>query len=86
MSGLMVDIDILVKLISQYYPDIIDHMEENNFLDYFRNILFQWFISLFINNFDEEVNNFFSDKFFKKNFLLKNILVFPFNLGYFTNR
>jgi len=56
MSGLMVDIDILINLISKYFPDFIEYLEENFFLEFFKNILFQWFISLLTQNFNDEVN------------------------------
>jgi len=55
MSGLMVDIDIMISLINNYFPDLIDYLDNNFFLEFFKNILFQWFISLFIQNFNEEV-------------------------------
>jgi hypothetical protein len=55
MSGLMVDIDIVITLLDNYFPELIHHMEYNFMLDYFKNILIQWFVSLFIQNFNEEV-------------------------------
>ena len=58
MSGLMVDIDITINLLDQYFPNLIQHMESNFLLDYFKNILIQWFVSLFIQNLNEEVNYF----------------------------
>jgi len=57
MCGLMVDIDILINLINNYFPTFIEYLEENFFLEFFKNILFQWYISLFIQNFNEEVFN-----------------------------
>jgi hypothetical protein len=54
MAGLMIDVDILLCLISKYFPDLIAYMDEIFFLDYFKNILFQWFLSLFIQNFSHE--------------------------------
>lgn len=55
MSGLMVDIDILINLLNNYFPDLIEYLEYYCFIDFFKNILFQWFISLFTQNFNEEV-------------------------------
>lgn len=51
LTGLMVDVDIAVKLITKYYPDLISHLDDNGLFEYFKNIIFQWFISLFIHNF-----------------------------------
>ncbi len=55
MAGLMIDVDILIIIFQNYYPQLISFLDENFFLDYFKNILFQWFISLFIQNFSNEV-------------------------------
>ena len=55
MSGLMVDIDLVITLLDNYFPKLIHHMDSNFLLDYFKNILIQWFVSLFIQNFNEEV-------------------------------
>lgn len=54
MAGLMIDVDILLCLISKYFPDLMTFMDEIFFLDYFKNILLQWFLSLFIQNFSQE--------------------------------
>ena len=54
MAGLMIDVDILLCLMNKYFPDLIQFMDENFYLDYFKNILFQWFLSLFIQNFSYE--------------------------------
>ncbi len=55
MCGLMVDVDILLSLIGKYFPDLMIFLDQNLFLDYFKNILLQWFLSLFIQNFSYEV-------------------------------
>lgn len=54
MAGLMVDADLVLLLLQRVYPELMDYMEENFFLDYFKNILFQWMLSLFIHNFSSE--------------------------------
>lgn len=54
MAGLMIDVDILMCLLQLYYPELIDYMEENFFIDYFKNLIFQWFISIYIQNFSFE--------------------------------
>jgi hypothetical protein len=56
MAGLMIDVDILMCLLQLYYPDLIDYMEENFFIDYFKNLIFQWFISIYIQNFSFEAS------------------------------
>jgi hypothetical protein len=55
MAGLMVDIDIVMSLMNAYFPELVYYMEENFFIEYFKNIVIQWFISMFINNFNENV-------------------------------
>jgi hypothetical protein len=54
MAGLMVDVDILLILTQNYYPNFLCHLDENNFM-YLKNILFQWFLSLFIQNLSLQV-------------------------------
>jgi hemerythrin-like domain-containing protein len=55
MAGLMIDVDILINFLHNYFPNLMYYLEENFLFDYFKNILFQWFISLFIQNFSFEV-------------------------------
>jgi hypothetical protein len=54
LAGLMVDVDILILLLEKYFPNLIQHLEENCILEYFKNILFQWLITLFSENFKFE--------------------------------
>jgi len=54
MAGLMVDVDIMLLLLQQYFPDLLFYLEERYLMEYFKNILFQWFLSLFIQNFSYE--------------------------------
>ncbi len=54
MAGLMVDVDIMLLLLQQYFPDLLLNLEERYLMEYFKNILFQWFLSLFIQNFSYE--------------------------------
>jgi hypothetical protein len=55
MCGLMTDADILSLLLDKYFPDLISHFEENYFTEYFKSIIIQWLVTLFINNFSYEV-------------------------------
>ena len=55
MAGLMIDVDILLQLLGKYFPDLIVFLDQNFFLDFFKNIMFQWFVSLFVSNFTLEV-------------------------------
>ena len=51
MSGIMSDVDILVCMLKEKYcPDLINCLRED-LLIYIKNILMQWFLSLFILNF-----------------------------------
>jgi len=56
MAGLMIDVDIMLLLVQKYFPELISIMEEKYFLEYFKNILFQWFLSLFIHDFSFEAS------------------------------
>jgi hypothetical protein len=56
MAGLIIDIDILLSLISRYFPSFMIFLEQNDFfLEYFKNILMQMFVSLFTQNFSYDV-------------------------------
>ena len=51
MAGIMSDVDILVCMLKEKYcPDLINFLRED-LLIYIKNILMQWFLSLFILNF-----------------------------------
>lgn len=54
MSGLIADIDILIGLFKEMYmPEFNDLMKEGHFI-YLKNILLQWFLSIFVINFPEQ--------------------------------
>lgn len=58
MAGVMIDVDLLVCLMNQkYIPDFASQMKEGFFI-YLKNIIFQWFLSLFILNLSDEVSYF----------------------------
>lgn len=51
MSGLIADIDILLGLFKEMYmPEFNDLMKEAHFI-YLKNVLLQWFLSIFVINF-----------------------------------
>ena len=51
MSGIMSDVDILICMMKEkYIPDLFNYLRED-FISYIKNILMQWFLSLFISNF-----------------------------------
>jgi len=53
MAGVMADVDILLCLIKQIYiPDLLENLDDGLMI-YFKNIIMQWFLSLFILNFPE---------------------------------
>ncbi len=61
MSGIMADVDILLCMIKEKYnPDLINYLRED-FMIYIKNILMQWFLSLFILNFPIEAQLFVWD-------------------------
>ena len=63
MSGIMADVDILLCMIKEKYnPDLINYLRED-FMIYIKNILMQWFLSLFILNFPIEAQLFVWDIF-----------------------
>jgi hypothetical protein len=75
MAGLIIDVDILLCLIAKYFPSFIMFLEQNDFfLEYFKNILMQMFVSLFTQNFSYEVYiliikfKFFSGQYFNMGF------------------
>ena len=54
MSGIMSDVDILICMMKEkYIPDLFNYLRED-FISYIKNILMQWFLSLFISNFPIE--------------------------------
>ena len=54
MSGIMSDVDILICMMKEkYIPDLFNYLRED-FLIYIKNILMQWYLSLFISNFPIE--------------------------------
>lgn len=56
MAGVMIDVDILVCILEQIYEcDLKNKMKEGSYM-FIKNILFQWFLSLFVVNFNEEAS------------------------------
>ena len=54
MSGIMSDVDILICMMKEkYIPDLFNYLRED-FRIYIKNILMQWYLSLFISNFPIE--------------------------------
>lgn len=64
MCGLMADVDIMIKILIVYCPRLIQHLEEYDLLDFLKNVLLQWFLSVFTHNFNEDFTYFILDVFF----------------------
>jgi hypothetical protein len=52
LAGLMIDTDITISLLVNYFPDLMAYLEDMQFIHYFKNILLQWYVSLFVQNFN----------------------------------
>lgn len=71
MAGVMSDVDILLCLMKhEYLKDLINNLDEYFFI-YLKNIIMQWFLSLFILNFPEKSQLIVWDFFF-----IEHIIVF----------
>lgn len=64
MCGVMADVDIMIKLIYIFIPNLYDHFVNNDLIEYLKNILLQWFLSVFTHNFPEELCLFVLDLLF----------------------
>ena len=64
MCGLMGDVDITIKLIYIFTPDLYIHLINNDLLEYLKNILLQWYLSIFTHNFSDDLGLFVLDLFF----------------------
>lgn len=64
MCGLMADVDITIKLIYIFLPDLYTHLINKDILEYIKNILLQWYLSIFTHNFPEDMGTFVMDLFF----------------------
>lgn len=64
MCGLMADVDIMIKILDVFCPKIIEHFLEYELLDFLKNFLLQWFLSIFTHQFNDEFSHFIFDIFF----------------------
>lgn len=75
MLGLLTDASIAISFIQSYLPDLHSHLVDVGFELHLNNLIYKWFLALFIQNIPYDVNN---KKIFK--------LVVINNLGYFVSR
>jgi len=75
MLGLLTDASIVISFIESYLPDLHKHLIEVGFELHLNNLIYKWFLALFIQNIPYEVLN-------------KNIfkLVIIDNMGYIISR
>jgi hypothetical protein len=76
-AGMMVDVDILICLLQKYFPDLMEILELYDFIEYFKNIIFQWFVSLFTHNFSYNCSLIIWDVLF----LDKSVSLFKVTIG-----
>jgi len=55
LSGIMVDTSILHNMLKHYIPDLFKHLVEVGYELSLNNIIYKWFVSVFIQNLSKEV-------------------------------
>jgi hypothetical protein len=56
LAGIMVDCSILIKLIKIYLPSLYNHLIEIGYELSLNNLLYKWFVSVFIQNLSQELS------------------------------
>lgn len=64
LAGVIIDTKILQLLIKAHYSDLYNHIEKLNYSLLLNNILYKWFVSLFIQSTNEEISYLIWDSFF----------------------
>lgn len=64
LIGLMADVEIMIKLLYIYSPNLCKHLINFELFDYFKSILLQWFLSIFTHHFADDLGLFILDLFF----------------------
>jgi predicted DNA-binding protein YlxM (UPF0122 family) len=77
LAGIMVDCSILIKLIKIYLPSLYNHLIEIGYELSLNNVLYKWFVSVFIQNLSTELSFIIWDLLF----LEGNIVMFKGALG-----
>jgi hypothetical protein len=81
LVGIMVDCTILNSLLSKYIPELSEHLITNGFELNLNNFIYKWFVSLFIQNFNDEFSLIIWDFLF----LEGSIVLFKAALAIFMN-
>lgn len=79
LSGIIVDTSILHILLKMYHKDLYDHLVSLNYDLSLNNILYKWFVSMFIQNINEDLSYIVWDSMF----LEGNIMLFFASLAMF---
>ena len=58
MLGLLTDASIVITFIESYLPDLHKHLVEVGFELHLNNLIYKWFLALFIQNIPYEVPNY----------------------------
>lgn len=56
LMGVIVDTSILQVLVKKYFPDLQDHFKRLDYESNLDNLIYQWFVSLFIQNTNKEMS------------------------------
>jgi hypothetical protein len=81
LVGIMIDCTILNNMLSKYIPEIYEHLMNNGFELNMNNFIYKWFVSLFIQNFNEEYSLIIWDFLF----LEGSVVIFKAALAIFMN-
>ena len=58
MIGLLTDSSICISFIESYLPDLYKHLVDIGYDLHLNNLIYKWFLSLFIKNIPKEVINY----------------------------
>jgi hypothetical protein len=56
LAGIIIDCSILIKLIKIYLPNLYNHLAEIGYELSLNNVLYKWFVSVFIQNLSYELS------------------------------
>ncbi len=71
LAGMMTDSAIMLNMIEESLPNVINHLQKFNSEIFLKNLLYKWFISLFMENMNKKICNVIFDFFlFEGNLIL----------------
>jgi hypothetical protein len=79
LAGIMIDCSILIQLLKAYLPNLYNHLVEVGYELSLNNIIYKWFVSVYIQNLSHEISMIIWDLLF----LEGNIIMFKAALGIF---